>query len=105
MTKPPPATLLDDVDRLLIQHLRRCSFLAGSYDRRFARGMGSIADRVGGELTARQRSCLNAMVFKYRRQIDTKVVAKAALRLATEQAEFRLEAAGKPHVVAEAMIQ
>ncbi len=73
------------------------------WDKRFTRGKGAIADRVGGELTARQRSCLNAMVFRYRRQIGAKVVAKAALRLAAEQAEFRLEAAGKLHVVGEAM--
>ena len=89
--EPPPRSPLDDTDRLLIKHLRRCSFVPASYDKRFARSMGHIADQVAGQLTARQRSCLSALVFRYRRQIDNAVVAKAALRLAAEQAAFRLD--------------
>lgn len=85
-----PTVPLDEVDRLLISHLRRCVFLPASFDKRFARNMGHLVDRVGGEITDRQRSCLNALVYRYRRQIPATIVAKAALRLADEQATFRL---------------
>lgn len=88
---PRPASPLDDTDRLLIQNLRLCSFLPASFDKRFARSMGHIAERTAGELTDRQRSCLNALVYRYRRQIPAPIVAKAALRLAAEQAAFRLD--------------
>lgn len=88
--EPRPASPLDDTDRLLIQNLRQCTFLPASFDKRFARNMGHIAERTAGELTDRQRSCLNALVYRYRRQIPTPIVAKAALRLAAEQAAFRL---------------
>ena len=54
--------------------------------------MGHISDKVGGELTDRQRSLLNSLVYRYRRQIPAPIVAKAALRLADEQAAFRLAA-------------
>lgn len=89
--EPSPATPLDDTDRLLIQNLRRCSFAPATFDKRFARNMGHIADRTAGALTDRQRSCLNALVYRYRRQIPAPIVAKAALRLAAEQAAFRLD--------------
>lgn len=85
-----PASALDETDRLLIQNLRRCSFLPASFDKRFARNVGHIADRTAGELTDRQRSCLNSLVYRYRRQIPAPIVAKAALRLADEQAAYRL---------------
>lgn len=90
--EPSPPTPLDDTDRLLIQNLRRCSFQVASFDKRFARNMGHTADRTAGTLTDRQRSCLNALVYRYRRQIPAPIVAKAALRLAAEQAAFRLDA-------------
>lgn len=84
------ASPLDETDRLLIQNLRRCSFLPSSFDKRFARNVGHIADKTAGELTDRQRSCLNSLVYRYRRQIPALIVAKAALRLADEQAAYRL---------------
>ena len=46
---------------------------------------------TGGELTDRQRSCLNSLVYRYRRQIPAPIVAKATLRLADEQAAYRLD--------------
>lgn len=88
--EPRPASPLDETDRLLIKHLRRCTFLPASFDKRFARTMGHIADRPAGELTDRQRSCLNSLAYRYRRQIPAPIVAKAALRLADEQAAYRL---------------
>ena len=83
---------LDETDRLLIQHLGRCSFLPASFDKRFARNMTHTAGTPAGLLSTRQRSCLNAMVYRYRRQIPAAIVAKAALRLAEEQTAFRLDA-------------
>lgn len=85
------AIALDETDRLLIEALARCSFLPASLDKRFAKHMKTIAGRIGGALTPRQRSRLNALVYRYRRQIAAKLVAKAALRLAEEQATFRLQ--------------
>lgn len=96
----PARSPLDQTDRLLISALARCSFLPASLDKRFARDMTAIAGRVGGALTARQRSRLSALVYRYRRQIDAKVVAKAALRLAEEQAAFRLQVREAPAAVA-----
>ena len=83
---------LDEIDRLLIRHLERCSFLPASFDKRFARSMTHTANAPAALLSPRQRSCLNAMVYRYRRQIPAAIVAKAALRLADEQAAFRLDA-------------
>ena len=97
--EPRPASPLDEVDRLLIRNLRLCSFLPASFDKRFARTMGHVADRTGGTLTDRQRSCLNSLVYRYRRQIPAAIVAKAALRLADEQAAYRLDVFMPPAVL------
>lgn len=83
-------TVVDETDRLLVAALGRCSFLPASFDKRFAKAMVAIAGRADGALTVRQRSRLNALVYRYRRQIAATIVAKAALRLAEEQAAFRL---------------
>lgn len=96
----PALTPLDQTDRLLIDALARCSFLPGSADKYFSRRMKLVAARTYDVvMTARQRSRLNALVYRYRRQISAQVVAKAALRLAEEQATFRLQVREVPTAV------
>ncbi len=58
----------DQIDKAL--KLRRCSFLPGSWDKRFARDIGFVAEHhPAKELTERQSKCLDNLVHKYRRQI------------------------------------
>jgi len=90
MRAEPQRTPLDETDRLLIKHLRACRFLPASTHKRFAASVGRISDMEAGLLSARQRSWLSALVYRYRRQIPAEIVAKAALRLADEQAAYRL---------------
>lgn len=90
MGPEPIRSPLDETDRLLIKHLLACRFLPASSHKRFAKSVGRISDMTAGMLSSRQRSWLNALVYRYRRQIPAPVVAKAALRLADEQAAFRL---------------
>lgn len=90
MRAEPQRSPLDETDRLLIKYLRSCSFLPASSHKRFATSVGRISDMAAGMLSVRQRSWLNALVYRYRRQIPADVVAKAALRLADEQATYRL---------------
>lgn len=94
MRAEPERSPLDETDRLLIRHLRTCRFLPASADKRFAHSVGRISDMAAGMLSSRQRSWLSALVYRYRRQIPATVVAKAALRLAEEQAAFRLAPRG-----------
>lgn len=90
MRTEPQRSPLDETDRLLIKYLRSCSFLPASSHKRFATSVCRISDMAAGMLSVRQRSWLNALVYRYRRQIPADVVAKAALRLADEQATYRL---------------
>ena len=50
--------------------LSRCRFLPGSWDKRFARSMGWIAQHNPSVvLTKKQKWALDAMVYRYRRQV------------------------------------
>jgi len=52
------------------KQLSRCRFLPGSFDKRFARDMGSIAEnKPDHELTEKQSAYLDKLAYKYRRQI------------------------------------
>lgn len=49
-----------------IAELSRCTFLPGSYDKRFVRNLAAYSpDR---ELTPRQANALHQMAYRYRRQ-------------------------------------
>lgn len=59
----------------LISALSKCTFLPGSWDKRFARDMAGLFP--GGDLTEKQRANVLRLVHKYRRQLDTNVVILA----------------------------
>lgn len=50
--------------------LSRCTFLPGSYDKRFVRDMHAIAEnKPEQELTEKQDAYLRTLMHRYRRQI------------------------------------
>lgn len=61
---PPARRPITDIERKKIEHLNRCTFLPGSWDKRFARGLDGAE-----EITERQAVCLDKMVHRYRKQI------------------------------------
>jgi|GEM_PF-2425448 len=95
-SKPVERFDLTETDRLLIGHLRRCSFPIASFARRFARNMGNLLDMASGRISARERACVCSLVYLFRRQIPNPIVAKAALYLAELQAAYQLDAVAHP---------
>lgn len=54
-----------------ISALRKCTFLPGSYDKRFVRDVGSCLDNMPEkELTERQVTYIKTLYHKYRKQIQ-----------------------------------
>lgn len=50
--------------------LRTCSFLPGSWDKRFAKDIGDVAKQdPGKELTPAQAEWLDKLTHRYRRQL------------------------------------
>ena len=80
---------MTELDRACIDALRTCSFLPGSAPKRFARAMGEALD-AARQISARQRATLYALVYRCRRQISTRLVARAAVQLAEAQATHEL---------------
>lgn len=76
-------------ERIAIEALARCSFLPGSWDKRFARDMAATAEDY--RLTAKQRQCLWKMAWKYRRQMPPLATTEARrwLDRDTREAEFQ----------------
>lgn len=56
-------------ERYAARCLWRCSFLPGSYNKRFARAMDALANEDDAVLTDNQRNNLWRLVYRYRRQI------------------------------------
>lgn len=54
----------------MIQDLKRCTFLPGSFDKRFVRNMSYHVE--GSDITEKQAECLKKMHHRYRRQIGVK---------------------------------
>lgn len=76
---------MTDREKYAAKCLARCTFVPGSYNKRFARAMEALAMEKNAELTDRQRTNLWRMVFRFRRQIaDGELVAEAQRRLKTE---------------------
>lgn len=68
---------------IIAKALGACSFLPGSWDKRFARSMAFRAEHPeGGCFTERQRVHILRLAHKYRRQIPTSV-----LELVLDEAE------------------
>lgn len=93
---PVPRFPLTDTDRLLIVHLRRCSFPMASFAKRFARNMGSIMDGIDGRISAKEKACVCSLVWRFRRQIPAAIVAKAGIYLAELQATYQLAPTHQP---------
>lgn len=54
----------------IAKKLQQCSFLPGSFDKRFARDIAFLAtNSPDKELTEKQAACLDRLVYRYRRQI------------------------------------
>lgn len=52
--------------------LSGCTFLPGSFDKRFVRDLSSLPDKEAKELTDKQKRYLWKLVYKYRKQHDDK---------------------------------
>lgn len=78
---PPPAReqpvyrpMTDDEQSMALA-LSRCTFVPGSFAKRFARDLGQIADADEPCITEKQAALLRKQVVHYRRQIPGAVVA------------------------------
>lgn len=62
----------------IARHLGRCTFLPGSWDKRFARDIAALAEHSPDkDLTDRQAAHLLRLTHKYRRQMPTQIVMDA----------------------------
>lgn len=66
-------------EALMARHLAGCTFPIASFDKRFSRSMGALAE--AGEITDKQAALLRVKVIRYRRQIPADVVAVAQIGL------------------------
>ena len=66
--KLTPRHPLPDDCRKMLAALRFCSFLPGSFDKRFIRELAEYVQNVAPEITEKQEACLRKMACKYRRQ-------------------------------------
>ncbi len=53
--------------------LAKCTFLPGSWDKRFARDMAAAA-KISADLTTKQAAHVLRLGHKYRRQLPTEIV-------------------------------
>lgn len=75
-------TPMTDRERYAARCLARCTFRIASYNKRFARAMGAIANEDDGALTQNQRNNLWRLVYRYRRQIpDDELIAEALQKI------------------------
>jgi len=66
-------------EKIAARTLARCRFAVGSYDKRFARDMASIANnKPETELSEKQLAYLWKCVYRYRRQIGSKAMVAYA---------------------------
>jgi len=65
-------------DIMAIAALDRCTYLPGSFEKRFARDMAALYKQDNPQITGRQRAWLWKQVYRYRRQIkDRELIAMA----------------------------
>jgi hypothetical protein len=77
-------------ERQIALALGRCSFLPGTWDKRFCRALASAAEHAPGvPLTERQGVHLLRLAHKYRRQLPTAVI-EASLDASVEAADRRV---------------
>lgn len=84
-------------ERIAIENLARCTFLPGSWNKRFAKGLVALPENHA--LTVKQRECLWKLVYRYRRQIKATMVLDAVekrRKWCTDQAAFENILDGSP---------
>lgn len=64
---------MTDEEYQAVQALNHCTFSIGSYQKRFVRDLGTL--KRDHDLTDKQRSYLQTLTWKYRKQIRAKVDA------------------------------
>lgn len=69
---------MDEEEKQAAQALAKCTYLPGSFEKRFARDMDSIARGEHPTITAKQRVWLWKQVHRYRKQIKDKILIKLA---------------------------
>lgn len=77
-TSPKEKFPITPYEIMAIAALDRCTYLPGSFEKRFARDMAALHKQADPQITARQRAWLWKQVYRYRRQIkDAALIAFA----------------------------
>jgi hypothetical protein len=79
--EPSPTSPMTEDERQYARALGRCRFPVGVNTKRFAARMAFLAERPDGAITAAQGRFLRQAVLRYRRQIDSALVARAREQL------------------------
>lgn len=66
---------MTDQERSMAKALGQCSFLPGTFDKRYAGVFAFEAKRDQPEITEKEAELLRRMTYRYRRQIDPAIVA------------------------------
>lgn len=69
---------MDDEEKQASQALCKCTYLPGSFEKRFARDMDTLSKSPCPEITAKQRTWLWKQVYRYRKQIKDKKLVNLA---------------------------
>lgn len=96
ITTDDPRSPMSDIERriaLILSPDGAVTYPPGSYDKRFAAAMVSIASGPNASLTSRQRALLWAKVVRYRRQAFGNRVGKFIERAKRSRDPSKLEAA------------
>ena len=64
--------------------LSKCTFLPGSFEKRFARDMASIVNGEMPQITPKQKIYLWRLTYKFRRQINNDALVKLAKAITDE---------------------
>lgn len=79
-TEPLERTPMTALEQDAARALGKCTYLPGSFEKRFARDMASHASSESPQITERQRAWLWKQVYRYRKQIKDKDLIEQAAR-------------------------
>lgn len=85
MKCPPPSKErrpFTDLEKRAALAIAKCRFLPGSWDKRFARDVGTLAENEG-QLTERMAWHIWRVVYRYRRQVHDPELTQHALNYLT----------------------
>lgn len=88
---PQHTIKMGEDDILAARLLNSCTFLPGSWNKRFARALHNIANSDKPHLTSRQFMNLWRLVWRYRRQIDIEQIVEKARRMTEAKRKFEQE--------------